>query len=197
MGTAEAGRRCSAPSQGLSQAAAGTSTADATQNWQVNALEGAVNALEGGHCYAEHSFSPPWVTAAPVTYGCKKKGAAGLLEQCPEPPKPVIAPACWQLPCPKGEGPCAQRDRGQQRRGLQVGRTSPDTLWRGAQLSMWFKQLLLKCLWPDEHQRVHRLTEIIPFLCVQCMGGRWLCERPAEVRTEVCHGKHVPAVTVG
>lgn len=70
-------------------------------------------------------------------------------------------------------------------------------LWRRAQLSMWFKQLLLKCPWPDEHRRVRRLTEIIPFLCVQCMGGRWLCERPAEVRTEVCHGKHVPAVTVG
>lgn len=78
-----------------------------------------VNALEG------HSFLPPWVTAAPVTYGCKKKGAAGLLEQCPEPPKPAMAPACWQLPCPQGEGPCAQRDRGQCRRGLQVGRASP------------------------------------------------------------------------
>lgn len=42
-------------------------------------------------------------------------------------------------------------------------------LWRGAQLSMGFKQLLLKRPWPDEHRRVHRLTEIIPFLCVQCM----------------------------
>lgn len=75
-GTAEAGRRSSAPSQGLSQAAAGTSTADATQNWQVNALEGAVNALEGGHCYAEHSFLPPWVTAAPAA---RRKELLGCL----------------------------------------------------------------------------------------------------------------------
>lgn len=44
-------------------------------------------------------------------------------------------------------------------------------LWRRAQLSMWFKQLLLNCPWPDEHRRVCRLTEIIPFLCVQCMEG--------------------------
>lgn len=72
--------------------------------WQVVQTE-CTGGSEGGH-----SFLAPWVTAAPVTYGCKKKGAARLLEQCPEPPKPVMTPACWQLPCLEGEGPCAQRD---------------------------------------------------------------------------------------
>lgn len=91
-----------------------------------------------------YSFLPPWVTAAPVTYDCKKKGAAGLLKQWLEPPKPAMVPACWQVPCPTGTEASAEGDS----KWVELHQ---HRLWRRAQLSMWFRKLVLKCLWPNEH----------------------------------------------